>query len=1248
LGKTVELGGFEIIHKVGEGGMGVVYKARQKSLDRIVAVKVLPSKLGRDTKFVTRFAREARSSAKLNHSNVVQVFDVGIDRGLHYLAMEYVDGPNIKTLLKQGKVFKEREALKIVKQIARALQYAEGVGVLHRDVKPDNILLTSSGIAKLSDLGLAKHLGEDSGLTVHGTTLGTPDYMSPEQAKGAKDLDIRSDLYSLGVTLFHMVTGKPPFTGDAPTIVMLKHINESPPDAHKLNPKLSRNCAKLISTLLRKKREQRIQTPAELIGQIDEVLSGGSPESAKRPAPKRRRADPVPAEAEHDWNKVLMYGGAVLGVLLLVAAGVAIMGRSRGRLDRRAAFEPPPREREREKPVKPPADETPVEAEPPSSGDDPSDLEKMLSYVQEWEKTHLNDFDELLSRYEKVKKTAEGTAAEFEIGDRVDMAMQAVIERQAGAAEAEWARLEGETAKLVEAGNYDAAIKVLTEVPEGLTKLIGERASARVDELDREAEQKINAAAERARRLLADGKPGDGLKVLAKVEGIRYTPAGNRIEELKAKLSSARVSEAETRREQQRAETATRLTGLLERFNEALTVDNNIVKAREVLATAGKDRSFRSLRNEIAGLKDVLVALEEMMKLERHALQKLLGNDVCLKTKDGREVEGIVQKVDEDAIHVEVPLPGGMGSAVMPVKIGNLTDQEKKKSLGDYKPETGAQKVAAAIDKIRKDDLSGAAEILGTVESFPLAAAYRKLLRTNQIGEEDAAAEEAWRTIRDFSPKNTKLTRGQGKKLLSLLAEFEETHLSTEFGRSVSGEVPALKRRAEDAVAGFSIQKLFKGKVERFDSETRAISLLYDFSDETQLEDWAGNISKYTGIEVHASTPRDPPGNAMIKDGRVTRARAPGELQMQSRAEFEGDIEYSVLTGSQFGLGGGPGILYWNPGTSTRFYYIRFRTEKNREGAFEAVAAHGMTYSVATESKPFTPDEKKQHRHTMIVRGAKLTYTIDDKPYISDWWPKHETWIFKEDRPRIRPFVILSTYGAQNRGVDEMTIVGTLRKEWLDENVREFEESGGVRQEEEKEESPGAAAAIQRLFNGKVESYDPETGRVSLFYDFKDSDQGKDWSGEVPVGFKRATRCHKVVFSGDVDFSVEGDPKEGVAAVWRKNGDAKWSLLTAGIVSSKGGRRGRKGSRAAQIYQFNPGYHTVEEPYEQEQKKKRAHSIRLSEGEFPTYWIDGEKAAAGELAVSTGEVRVSLPSFRVTNVRIRGSLDKKWVQQALE
>jgi hypothetical protein len=285
----------------------------------------------------------------------------------------------------------------------------------------------------------------------------------------------------------------------------------------------------------------------------------------------------------------------------------------------------------------------------------------------------------------------------------------------------------------------------------------------------------------------------------------------------------------------------------------------------------------------------------------------------------------------------------------------------------------------------------------------------------------------------------------------------------------------------------------------------------------------------------------------------------------------------------------------------------------------------------------------------MIVKEAKLTYSIDDTPQITDWLPRHEKWVFRKERPRMRPFVIVGTYGSHNRGVDEITVAGTLRKEWLDEKVREYREKGGVPLEEKEEEPPGPDAAIQKIFNGKVESYDPETRLVSLFYDFKDSGQGKDWSGEVPVGFKRATRCHKAVFTGDVDFSIEGDAKEGAAAVWRKDGNGKWSLLTAGIVFPKGGRRGRKGKlpRVAQIYQF-PGYHTVEEPYELEQKKKLMHSIRLSEGEFPTYWIDGKKAVTGELAVSTGEVRVSVSSFRVTGVRIRGALGKEWVEQALE
>ena len=202
----------EILELLGKGGMGAVYKARQPSLDRLVAVKVLPPEVGADASFSERFTREARALAKLNHQNIVAVHDFGRANDLYYFIMEYVDGATLRQLVDAGEL-QPAEALSIVPQICDALQFAHDEGIVHRDVKPDNILLDSKGRVKVADFGLAKLLDRapaDASLTGTNQVMGTPHYMAPEQMQGSHDVDHRADIYSLGVVFYEMLTGQLP------------------------------------------------------------------------------------------------------------------------------------------------------------------------------------------------------------------------------------------------------------------------------------------------------------------------------------------------------------------------------------------------------------------------------------------------------------------------------------------------------------------------------------------------------------------------------------------------------------------------------------------------------------------------------------------------------------------------------------------------------------------------------------------------------------------------------------------------------------------------------------------------------------------------------------------------------------------------------------------------------------------------------------------------------------------------------
>jgi serine/threonine-protein kinase len=277
-GKLREPPGYQIISSIGRGSMGMVYRAKQLSMDRTVALKILLRQLAMNKEFIERFHREAHLAAKLNHNNIVQAIDSGEFSGHHYFVMEYVDGTNIKQELDKGKVYEEKEALRIIQQVAEAMDHANQKGLIHRDIKPENIMMMKDGAAKLADLGLARLTADETwAQSEKGIAIGTPYYISPEQIRGAVDVDIRADIYSLGATLFHMVTGRVPFPGKTPSEVMQKHLRAKlvPPDH--VNTRLSGGLGQVVETMMQKDRNHRYATPQDLIIDLKSLLQGKPP-----------------------------------------------------------------------------------------------------------------------------------------------------------------------------------------------------------------------------------------------------------------------------------------------------------------------------------------------------------------------------------------------------------------------------------------------------------------------------------------------------------------------------------------------------------------------------------------------------------------------------------------------------------------------------------------------------------------------------------------------------------------------------------------------------------------------------------------------------------------------------------------------------------------------------------------------------------------------------------------------------------
>src|SRR5215216_3779998 len=283
---------YELEELVGTGGMSSVYKAHDRLLDRDVALKVLHQQYTDDDEYVERFRREARAVAALSHPNIVTVIDRGEHGGRQFIVFEYVEGDNLKQLIERRGAPPVQTALELAIQIAHGLAFAHQNGLVHRDVKPQNVLLNGDGQAKVMDFGIARSMDVKRGMTTTGTVLGTSDYIAPEQAQGQR-VDEHTDVYSLGVVLYELLTGEVPFPGENFVAVAMRHINEPPPPIRARRPDVSPRLEAAIQKAMAKDPAARFQTMAEVADELeaclDEVADGGVTLRNARVRVRRRR-----------------------------------------------------------------------------------------------------------------------------------------------------------------------------------------------------------------------------------------------------------------------------------------------------------------------------------------------------------------------------------------------------------------------------------------------------------------------------------------------------------------------------------------------------------------------------------------------------------------------------------------------------------------------------------------------------------------------------------------------------------------------------------------------------------------------------------------------------------------------------------------------------------------------------------------------------------------------------------------------
>jgi predicted Ser/Thr protein kinase len=314
------LSDFRIVSKLGEGGMGMVYRAHQLSMDRHVALKLLPPHLAQNHDFVERFYREARMSAKLDHPNIVRGLAVGNEQGVHYFAMEFVDGDSLDKVQARVGTLAVGDAVRIILDVAHALDHAHSRGLVHRDIKPANIIITRDHVVKLLDLGLAKQEQDDSGLTQFGDGFGSPPYMAPEQARNAKTADHRSDIFALGVTLYNLLTCKKPFLGETAWEVQdaKEHGRYIPAQQH--NPAVPESLERVIAKMVAADPAKRFQDAAQLIPALEGTglasqrlngLDSGADATVMKPLGRSRTTTPTTRIARPAMAAVLVLGLAV-------------------------------------------------------------------------------------------------------------------------------------------------------------------------------------------------------------------------------------------------------------------------------------------------------------------------------------------------------------------------------------------------------------------------------------------------------------------------------------------------------------------------------------------------------------------------------------------------------------------------------------------------------------------------------------------------------------------------------------------------------------------------------------------------------------------------------------------------------------------------------------------------------------------------------------------------------------------------
>ncbi|MHC5040608.1 MAG: protein kinase domain-containing protein, partial [Planctomycetota bacterium] len=697
------VGGYQLIKLIGKGGMGSVYRARQVSLERIVALKVLNKHLTANPTYRERFLREAKAAGTFNHPNIVRAIDAGEEDGVLYFAMELVDGKSVAALLREEGPFPEARAVEISRQITRALSQAYRKNIIHRDIKPENILIDREGVAKLTDLGLAKFTGgEQRRITQAGMAMGTPYYISPEQIRLNADLDARVDIYALGATLFHMVCGRPPYVAESPTAVVSMHLSDSVPDPRVHNPSLSPMFCAVVMRMLAKAREDRYQTPDELLTALNALGDQpGVPVLFGAPS----------QETPGEENQGVGFGMimAVVSFMALIALAYFLLFPP-GKGDEEEDWlgpgggsespAPTPKVKKAEPPEKSPPPETVEPVEPAEKKADPpgaSEHEKAYREVEVYMEEHPEDYRGILARFAAVEKKYKGTTSAILSGKAIERVRRRLDEAGADVLFDPDQGIVTRARRLKDLGRFAEGLKEYETFPENLRAGGWEEklANARREYLvagKREVEIKIRRAKDRVRRK----KYQQALDLLQEAKALGVPGYAERL-----------AQESETIR---RLRADRLFQSFVSGFFHAAT-GGGLLDAEAYLSRWAKDPDAGPVRQDLKQAQETMEGIRVVMAARTRALNGLIGRPVDLRLKNGRRLRGTLKTATPQEGVVALKDMGGASTPFAPTEIGIRS----LASICDLKGDPG-WKAIAAFQLFLLGDIEAARQALACME----------------------------------------------------------------------------------------------------------------------------------------------------------------------------------------------------------------------------------------------------------------------------------------------------------------------------------------------------------------------------------------------------------------------------------------------------------------------------------------------------------------------------------------------------